>query len=92
MKPTILTEKHEELMRKDPVYAKIASEIEEPPVADSLIKDEFIPDHHSYYLEIDRINKNITRYPYGFRHYENYENYQLKFPNATIQEYMDDGK
>lgn len=77
---------------RDPVYASIADEVEEHPVAKSMIEGDFIPDHHDYYKEIDRINKNITRYPYGFRHYENFENYHLKYPNSTIQDYVEDGK
>jgi hypothetical protein len=63
------------LIEKDPSYAKLAEEISEDGVADSMVSGDFLPDHHSYYKEVDRINRNITRYPYGFRHYENYENY-----------------
>lgn len=47
----------------------------EPKVPRSLVENEFYPDHYGHYKELDRLNKNIGRYPVGFRHYENFEQY-----------------
>jgi hypothetical protein len=41
-------------------------------------------DHHLYY---DKIEKSIGRYPVGFRHFENYENYKTVMPDANIADY-----
>lgn len=37
-----------------------------------------------YHKEMDRIENNIGRYPVGFRHYENFDNYRVQFPDTTI--------
>jgi len=42
--------------------------------------------------EMNRIEANIARYPIGFRHYENYNNYRVKYPERTIEEYTADSK
>jgi hypothetical protein len=39
---------------------------------------------------MDRINANLGRYPIGFRHYENYINYNKQFPEKTIADYQED--
>ena len=39
---------------------------------------------------MDRAESHIGRYTVGFRHYENYNNYVQKFPDATIEDYVDD--
>jgi hypothetical protein len=36
---------------------------------------------HGY---LDNVEKSIGRYPLGFRHYENFENYKAANPTATI--------
>ncbi len=33
------------------------------------------------------IRNNAWRYPIGFRHFESYNHYQMKYPDATIEEY-----
>lgn len=38
----------------------------------------------------EHAERNIGRYPLGYRHYENYESYRLHKPEATIQEYHDE--
>lgn len=40
----------------------------------------------------DIIEGQIGRYPIGFRHLENYENYASVFPDQTIQDYHDESK
>lgn len=32
----------------------------------------------------EMVEKNIGRYPIGFRHYENFENYRVKYPDANL--------
>jgi hypothetical protein len=39
---------------------------------------------------MDRLDNNIGRYPLGFRHYENFENYRTVFPDASIEQYHHD--
>jgi len=51
-----------------------------------------MPDIKTMMDENIRFESNIGRYPLGFRHYENYYNYILKYPKATISEYQNDGK
>ena len=38
------------------------------------------------------MDKNVGRYPKGYRHFENYENYKIEFPGATIEEYHNESK
>jgi len=38
----------------------------------------------------DALEEQIGRYVPGFRHYENYESYEMKFPNRTIDDYYND--
>jgi len=49
-----------------------------------------MPTERGYHRELDRIESNIGRYTPGFRFYECYESYRLKYPTATIQDYSDD--
>lgn len=37
-----------------------------------------------------RIERDIGRYTVGFRHYENFYNYKMKFPDSTIEQYTED--
>ena len=39
---------------------------------------------------MDRQESLIGRYTIGFRHYENYENYRVKYPESSIEEYTAD--
>jgi len=50
----------------------------------SMIEDEFLPTREGYDREMSRIEGNIGRYPFGFRHLENFISYQRKNPKATI--------
>lgn len=58
----------------------------------SFAHDFFIPNEKSKQHEAERIESLIGRYPLGFREYENYYNYKLKFPDASIRDYQDDSK
>jgi hypothetical protein len=55
-----------------------------PDFAKSLVAGEFLPTGPEHQKEMDRIEANIGRYPVGFRHYENYQNYLVLHPDATI--------
>lgn len=35
------------------------------------------------------MDNNLSRYPVGFRHYENFANYKLMKPDSEIKEYID---
>lgn len=72
---------------------------ERDPYYKMLKRDMPIESRYSNYFDIEdeeeeRIyndtEKNIGRYPVGFRHYENFENYKIKFPHATIADYTND--
>ena len=66
------------------MYAQLSAQHSGPDFARSLVSGEFIPSGPEWQKEMERIESNIGRYPIGFRHYENYENYILKNPDATI--------
>jgi hypothetical protein len=66
--------------------------MENPNVPRTLIDGQFIPDHHGKHAEIARVNEKIGRYPFGFRHYENYEDYRHVFKKATMNDYVEDSK
>lgn len=34
----------------------------------------------------------IGRYPLGYRHYENYENYKVVRPEADLEDYINESK
>lgn len=92
MPPSILELRERELIEKDPVYARMSQDFEKPKVPQTLVAGEFVPDHRGHIHEVERINKNIGRYPVGFRHYENFHNYQLKFPERDMTDYIEDSK
>lgn len=56
----------------------------------SLVGGEFIPNKDGYWDEMKRLERTIGRYTVGFRHYENYYYYKMKFPDATMEEYAKD--
>ena len=79
-----------ELRKEDPTFANMVDQLSGPDIPHSYIDEAFLPDEHGYYKEVDRIKSNIGRYPIGFRHYENYQNYVKQFPDRTIDEYVTD--
>lgn len=40
----------------------------------------------------DWLDQQVGRYPKGYRQFENFENYKVVNPDATIQEYHDTSK
>lgn len=72
----------------DPYYAMLKTEkpIESRYLNQWDLSDE---DYHRY---MDEVERNIGRYPEGYRHYENYENYKVANPEASIQDYHNESK
>ena len=58
---------------------------EEAPI--SHLKGVFYLPPEEREKEMDRIEKQLGRYPLGWRHYENFENYSFKYPDKTIHDY-----
>lgn len=78
----------EERKKVDPVYAFFARD----KAVHSPIKNEFWLEHADRKRYNKQIESNTGRYPVGFRHYENYYNYKVVYPESTIQEYSDASK
>lgn len=89
---TYLDKKVAELKQKRPELSDLLDELQGQDYSTSLVGGEWIPDTKNYFKEMDRVEANIGRYPVGFRYYENYQNYNMKYPEATIQEYVSDRK
>ena len=75
---------------KDPIFAALLDSVKGPRHTRSLVSGEFIPTEKGYHEEMDRVESLIGRYTIGFRHYENYENYRVKYPDRTIEDYIED--
>ena len=58
----------------------------------SMSQDEFILNTENTHKHRRIINSTIGRYPIGYRHFENYENYKVKYPERTIQDYHEQSK
>ena len=71
------------------MYAELADALT-PKIPVSFVGNKFIPTERGYHKELDRIESNIGRYTPGFRFYECYESYRLRYPTATIQDYQND--
>ena len=89
---TYLDKKVAELKAKRPELAEVLDELKGHDYSQSLVGGEWIPDTKNYFKEIDRIEANIGRYPVGFRHYENWQNYTMKYPERTMDDYQIDRK
>jgi hypothetical protein len=76
----------DERAETDPYYALLK---EEPEIT-SRFSNYFDLEDRDADAYLDRVEKSIGRYPIGFRHYENYENYRVKYPDATIHDYQVD--
>lgn len=81
-----------ELRRIKPYYRKITDQLRDSQPPFSYVDDYYVPNDRSRFDELARAESLIGRYPLGFRHYENYHNYRLKYPDATIQDYQTDSK
>ena len=69
------------------------------PYYNMLKKDKPIESRYSNYYDIEdeawekyynKADQNIARYPVGFRHYENWENYRVVNPHASVEDYHQD--
>lgn len=69
----------------DPYYAALN------PIkkAESAFENVFYLPHRQWHDEMERRENNIGRYPIGFRHLENYDNYRVEFPEASLQDYCE---
>lgn len=56
----------------------------------SMVSGSFRPNKYGRIKEMERIERNVGRYPMGYRHYENYHNYKLQYPDASIHDYQND--
>ncbi len=74
--------------KEDPYYAMLKRE---EPIESRYI-DHFDIDDDEVHRYWDQVERNIGRYPEGFRHYENFESYRIANPNATLQDYHSDSK
>jgi hypothetical protein len=72
----------------DPYYAMMKTE---KPIS-SRYQNQWDLDDEDYHMAMDQVEKSIGRYPVGFRHYENFENYHAVFPLSTIDDYHNDSK
>ena len=81
-----------ELAAADPLFAAVKKQFDNPKVPRSYVANHFVPDAQGHHTELDRVDKEVGRYPVGFRHYECFENYQHKYPEATIEAYVEDSK
>jgi hypothetical protein len=70
----------DEREQTDPYYAMLKKDKE---IA-SRYQDHFDLDDYDAHAYLDQVEKNIGRYSLGFRQYENYENYRVMYPDATI--------
>jgi hypothetical protein len=89
---TYLDKKVAELKVKRPELSAILDELQGQDYSESLVGGEWIPDTKNYFKEMDRIEANIGRYPVGFRHYENWQNYSMRYEGKTMEDYSNDRK
>jgi hypothetical protein len=74
--------------QEDPYYAMLKTEA---PI-ESRYMDHFDIDDEAVHRYWDEVERSIGRYPDGFRHFENYENYRVVYPDSTIQDYHNESK
>jgi len=60
------------------------------PQIESEVDDAWVLDQENFNEFLRYKEKEIGRYPHGWRHYENYANYSVANPEAPIQEYMEE--
>ena len=89
--PSEWDERDAKLRAENPLYAELADALT-PNYPASFFGDRFVPTDRGYHKEMDRIEETLGRYTPGFRHYECYESYRLRHPNATAGTYHEDSK
>jgi hypothetical protein len=80
----------EKLRQEHPELAMVFDKMKKDTYAKSMVDNEFVPSRKESMKEMERIESNIGRYPVGFRHYENWQNYTSVYPGATLEDYRDD--
>lgn len=90
LQPDVAQRIEERLKREHPELAMIFERLKKDNYPKSLVTGEFFPSRKEREKELDRIESNIGRYPVGFRHYENWQNYTSMYPDATLEDYRDD--
>jgi len=76
--------KVEDLREKtDPYYAMLKPE----KTINSRYTNHWDLDDADYHHEMERIESQIGRYPIGFRHFENFENYRVVHKDSTVEDY-----
>lgn len=80
-----LKKEKDEREETDPYWAML----KEDKVITSRFQDEFDMEKDDAHAYMDKVEQNIARYPVGFRHYENFDNYRTVYPDATIQDYFE---
>ena len=63
--------------------------LDEPRPVETMLKDEWVIDQESHNRYFKNVDSRVARYPEGFRQFENYANYQLRYPGSSIQEYTE---
>lgn len=84
--------RHRELMQTDAEYHAAAKAIESVIFPHTFYDQRYVPTIQEHYDEMERKEANLGRYPFGFRHYENYNLYRQRYPDATLDDYTIDGK
>lgn len=71
----------------DPISKKMRHD--NPKVVESVSDEVYGLTHKDHHREMERIESQVGRYPTGFRHFENYEFYNLHHPDATMVDYQE---
>ena len=76
-------------IRKDPgPYDADEDFLRQKPEVESLYEDNWFLDKENLDLFEQQIGESIGRYPRGFRHLENFANYNLVKPESKIADYV----
>jgi len=89
---SVLEQKEIELKERDPLFAHLAKHLDSTPAAErhSYVENDWLPSIREHDREIARRNRLLHRYPSGYRHYENYQNYRVIYPERSLQDYAND--
>jgi len=79
------------LRAENPLYAELAEALT-PYYPASFFGNKFVPTHRGYHQEMDRLEETLGRYTPGYRHYECWESYRLRYPKSSPDDYHNDSK
>lgn len=88
--PDLTVQFEQKLKKEHPELSLIFERLKQENYPKSLVDGEFFPSRREREKELQRLESNIGRYPVGFRHYENWQNYTSVYPDATLEDYRDD--